>query len=149
MANTYPLPSYHFLVKIGDDETNNIAFSEVSGLQIETTSIEYREGSNKEYLLYKMPGHKKYSKITLKRGTTAANNLFFEWINKNSLNTADRKDVTISLLNEKHEAVVTWSVKNAFPVKVDFGSLNASEDKVLIESIELDHEGLTVERSSK
>lgn len=147
MANTYPLPSYHFIVKIGDDEKENVAFSEVSGLNIETQIIEYREGSNNEYLTYKMPGIKKYSKITLKRGTTAANNLFFEWIKKNNLNTTERKDITISLLNEEHKPVVTWSVKNAFPSKVDFGSLNASENKVLIETIELEHEGLTVERS--
>lgn len=146
MANKYPLPSYHFIVKIGDDESENVAFSEVSGLKVETQSISYREGSNKEYLEYKMPGHKKYEKIVLKRGTMADNNLFYEWINKNNLNTTERKDITISLLNEEHEAVVTWNVKNAFPVSVDFGSLNANEDKVLIESISLEHEGLTVTR---
>ena len=51
---TYPLPSYHFSVSIKDDESNSVAFSEVSGLNIETTVIEYREGTNLD--TYKMPG---------------------------------------------------------------------------------------------
>lgn len=148
MANTYPLPSYHFEVSIADDSTKSIAFSEVSGLNMETSVIEYRHGQDTTTL--KMPGIVKYSKITLKRGTTAANNLFADWFKGNKLNTATRHDVTISLLNEEHKAVITWTAANAFPTKVDFGSLNASENKVLIETLELEHEGLTVtERSSE
>ena len=142
----YPLPSYHFSVKIDDDDTNSIAFSEVGGLNIETTVIEYREGSNKEYLTYKMPGIVKYSKITRKRGTTAKNSLFYDWFSKNNLNTTVRHNLSISLLNEKHEAVVTWNVMGAFPSKVDFGGLNANDNKVLIETLELTHERLEVKR---
>lgn len=149
MANSYPLPSYHFEVSITDDETKSMAFSEVSGLTMESNVIEYREGQDNSYRIYKMPGSPKFSKITLKRGTTAANNLFADWFSGNKLNTAKRHDVTISLLNEEHEAVITWSVANAFPVKVDFGSLNASENKVLIETLELEHEGLKIVERKK
>lgn len=141
---TYPLPSYHFSVSIKDDESNSVAFSEVSGLNIETTVIEYREGTNLD--TYKMPGIIKYAKIVLKRGTTATNNKFYEWFKKNNLNTTDRKTVTISLLNEEHKAVVTWNVVDAFPSKVDFGGLNANDNKVLIETLELTFERLEVSR---
>ena len=144
MANAYPLPSYHFEVSIADDETKSMAFSEVSGLSMEANVIEYREGQDNSYRIYKRPGSLKYTKITLKRGTTAANNLFADWFSGNKLNTSTRHDVTISLLNEEHKPVITWSVANAFPVKVDFGSLNASENKVLIETLELEHEGLKI-----
>ena len=146
MANQYPLPVYHFQVS-WTENSDNVAFSEVSGLVVETQVIEYREGSNKEYLTYKMPGIKKYTNITLRRGTMATDNGFYEWWKTANLNTVTRRDVIISLLNEEHKPVVTWKVVNAFPVKVDFGGLKANGNEVLIESIELAHEGLTVERS--
>ena len=147
MANQYPLPVYHFQVS-WTDNSDNVAFSEVSGLVVETQVIEYREGSNKEYLTYKMPGIKKYTNITLRRGTMATDNGFYEWWKTANLNTVTRRDVIISLLNEEHKPVVTWKVVNAFPVKVDFGGLKANGNEVLIESIELAHEGLTVDRNS-
>ena len=83
-SKEYPLPSYHFSVKIDGDESNSVAFSEVSGLNVETTVIEYREGQNSDYITYKMPGIVKYGKVTLKRGTTASNNKFFDWFSKNN-----------------------------------------------------------------
>jgi len=41
----------------------------------------------------------------------------FNWWNTVQLNTIERRDITISLLNEEHEPVVTWKVKNAWPTK--------------------------------
>ena len=144
-TNNYPLTGFHFTVKWSDDD-ENVSFSEVSGLSVSTTAIEYREGANKEYTTFKMPGIKKYNKVTLKRGTMASDNGFFDWFNSIANNTVERRDITISLLNEAHEPAVTWSLKNAFPVKYDAGSLNASDGKVVIESVELAYESFTVTR---
>lgn len=146
MANSnYPLTGFHFTVKWSDDD-ENVSFSEVSGLSVSTTAIEYREGANKEYTTFKMPGLKKYNNVTLKRGSMASDNGFFDWFNSIANNTVERRDITISLLNEEHEPAVTWSLKNAFPVKYDAGSLNASDGKVVIESVELAYESFTVTR---
>ncbi len=65
MAN-YPLPKFHYKVVFGDAEFN---CTEVSGLDFETELIEYRGGTDNEYHKTKQPGLKKYSNITLKRGT--------------------------------------------------------------------------------
>ena len=143
--NNYPLTGFHFTVKWSDDD-ENVSFSEVSGLSVSTTPIEYREGANKEYTTYKMPGLKKYNNVILKRGTMASDNGFFDWFNSIANNTVERRDITISLLNESHEPAVTWSLKNAFPVKYDGGSLNGSDGKVVIESVELSYESFTVTR---
>ncbi len=143
--NNYPLTGFHFTVKWSDDD-ENVSFSEVSGLSVSTTPIEYREGANKEYTTYKMPGLKKYNNVILKRGTMASDNGFFDWFNSIANNTVERRDITISLLNESHEPAVTWSLKNAFPIKYDGGSLNASDGKVVIESVELAYESFTVTR---
>ena len=71
----YPLPKFHFQVEWGGTK---IGFTEVSGLDVETEVIEYREGSSKEYNKTKQPGLTKYSNITLKRGTFLGDNEFFE-----------------------------------------------------------------------
>src|SRR4030067_333674 len=111
----YPLVSFHFQVQWGG---TRMGFSEVSGLDMQTEVIEYREGSNPVYSSIKMPGLKKYSNITLKRGLVKGDNEFFQWWNTIKLNTVERRDVVISLLNENHEPVINWKVVNAFPVKI-------------------------------
>jgi phage tail-like protein len=141
MAN-YPLPKFHFQVDWGEGV---LGFTEISGLDVETEVIEYRDGYSREYVKTKMPGMQKFSNITLKRGTFQGKNDFYNWWNTVALNTVVRRDVTISLLNENHEPVVVWKVKNAWPVKVQSTDLKADGNEVAIESIELAHEGLTIQ----
>jgi phage tail-like protein len=142
MASSYPLPKFHFRVEWGG---SNVGFSEVTGLTIENDIIEYRDGVSPEYSKIKMPGMRKFSNITLKRGTFKGDNSFFNWLNTISLNQVERRDLTISLLNENHEPVVVWKVHNAFPVKVQSTDLKADGNEVAIEQIDLAHEGLTIE----
>lgn len=140
MAN-YPLPKFHFQVEWGGA---NIGFTEASGLDFETEVIEYRHGASREYFKTKMPGMQKFGNITLKRGTFQGDNDFYNWFNTVKLNTIERRDLTISLLNENHEPVVVWQVKNAWPVKVQSTDLKADGNEVAIETLELAHEGLVV-----
>lgn len=141
MAN-YPLPKFHFQVEWGGA---SIGFTEVSGLDVQTDPIEYRDGASPEYVKTKMPGMQKFSNITLKRGTFKGDNDFYAWWNTVALNTIDRRNVTISLLNENHEPVVVWKVKNAWPIKVQSTDLKADGNEVAIETIELVHEGLVIQ----
>lgn len=141
MAN-YPLPKFHFQVEWGG---TRIGFSEVSGLDVESEVIEYRDGASPEYVKTKMPGMQKFGNITMKRGTFQADNEFYTWWNTVALNTIERRDVTISLLNENHEPVIVWKVKNAWPTKVQSTDLKADGNEVAVESIELAHEGLTIQ----
>lgn len=141
MAN-YPLPKFHFQVEWGGTK---IGFTEVTGLEVETQTIEYRDGASPEYHKTKMPGMQQYGNITLKRGTFATDNEFFDWWNTVKLNTIERRDITISLLNESHEPVVVWKVKNAWPTKVTSTDLSSDGNEVAIETLELAHEGLTIQ----
>jgi phage tail-like protein len=138
----YPLPKSHFQVEWGGTK---IGFTEVTGLEVTTEKIEYRDGASKEFTKLRMPGMQTYGDLTLKRGTFAGDNEFYEWWNSVSLNTIERRDITISLLNEEHAPVVVWKVKNAWPTKVTSTDLNASSNEVAIETLVLTHEGLTVE----
>lgn len=142
MATNYPLVKFHFQVEWGG---TSIGFTEVSGLDIETEVVEYRHGASPEYSKIKMPGMQKFSNITLKRGTFENDNEFFTWWNSVKLNTIERRDITISLLNEEHDPVVTWKVKNAWPTKIQSTDLKADGNEVAIESMEIVHEGLSIQ----
>lgn len=138
----YPLPNFHFQVDWGG---SRMGFTEVSGLNIEFDAIEYREGINPEYHANKMPGLEKYTNIVLKRGIVKGDNDFFSWIKTIKMNEVERRDITIILLDEEHSPAVTWKVKNAWPVKYTGPVLNARGHDVAIETLELAHEGITVE----
>jgi phage tail-like protein len=142
MASNYPLVKFHFQVEWGGTK---IGFTEVSGLDVETEVVEYRHGASPEYSKVKMPGMQKFSNITLKRGTFKSDNEYFAWWNTVKLNTIERRDITISLLNEDHDPVVTWKVKNAWPTKIQSTDLKADGNEVAIESMEIVHEGLTIQ----
>lgn len=142
MPTPYPLPAFHFVV---DWAGNRIGFSEVSGLTQENQAIEYRDGSFPEYSSIKMPGLRKFSNVTLKRGIIKGDNDFFKWLSTVKLNKVERRDVIVKLLDEKHEPVMTWKIQNAFPVKVEGPALKASGNEVAIESIEIAHEGLELQ----
>ncbi|MDI1478926.1 phage tail protein [Polyangium sp. y55x31] len=145
MPATYPLPVFHFTVEWGG---SRVGFSEVTGLTQENQVIEYRDGSFPEYSSIKMPGLRKFNNITLKRGVTKGDNQFFKWLSTIKLNTVERRNLIISLLNEEHQPVMVWKVMNAFPVKVEGPQLKASANEVAIESIELAHEGLELQNES-
>ncbi|NEN91271.1 MAG: phage tail protein [Okeania sp. SIO3H1] len=140
---TYPLPVFFYRVTIGDDDSH--AFSEVSGLSIEYETITYRDGlSYKEGAKY-MPGLDTAVNLTLKKGIVRADSYLLSWINTINLNTVEKRDLKIDLLDEAGEAVVSWTAVNAFPKKLDAPSFNATSNEVAIESLELMANSLKVD----
>jgi len=61
----------------------------------------------------------------------------------------ERWSVTISLLNENHEAVVVQKARNAFPFKLEYSPLHAHGSEVVIGALTLTHEGLVIEYLKK
>ena len=74
-----------------------------------------------------------------------ADNAFFQWWNTVSLNQLERRDVTISLLNEAHEPTMVWKISNAWPAKITGTDMKADGNEIAIETIELAHEGLSIQ----
>jgi phage tail-like protein len=143
-TSVWPLPKFHFQVKWDDTE---MAFSEVSGLDMESQAIEYRAGNSPTFSTIKMPGLKKFSNITMKKGVFKSDNTLFDWFNEVQMNVIKRKALTISLLDESHAPTMVWKVQNAFPVKVTGTDLKAEGNEVAVESIEIAHEGLVIENA--
>jgi phage tail-like protein len=136
---TYPLSTFHFSVDWGG---TRIGFTEVSGLDWEIDPISYRDGASPEYHKTKMPGMQKFSDITLSRGVFQSDNDYYTWMNTVNLNSIEKRDVTISMLNEAHEPIVTWQIKQAFPIKISGPSLKSDGNEIAIEKLVLAHEGI-------
>ena len=139
-----PLPAFHFLV--GWDGTRT-GFSEVIGLDARTKAIEYREGSSPAAENTSIPGLKANGNVTLKRGVMPHDNEFFEWYSTIRIGTVEKRDITISLLNDQHEPVMVWKLRDAWPVSIEAPTLNAMESEIAIETIVLAHGGISIETS--
>ncbi|RYY70618.1 MAG: phage tail protein [Chitinophagaceae bacterium] len=137
-----PLSAYHFQADWGG---SRIGFHEISGLDIEIETVSFREGASPVDSERKLPGLRKFTNITLKRGLIKGDNEFFEWINTKRMGTIERRDLTISLLDEQHQPAVRWRIKNAFPVKYEGPVLRANSSELAMEAIELTHDGIEVE----
>lgn len=146
----YPLPKFHFQLEWGG---TRVGFTEVSGLDFETEVIEYREGNNPTFTKIKQPGMKKYPNITLKRGTFLGDFEFFEQWKKTFMfqegKEKFRRDVTIKLLNEEHQPIISWTLSKAWPSKIQSTDLKADANEVAIETMELVHEGLSIVEAKK
>jgi phage tail-like protein len=53
-------------------------------------------------------------------------------------------NVDVKLLNEKHEPLLTWHLVNAFPTKWAVSDLNASNNAVVVETLQLYYQSFTV-----
>ena len=143
-TSIWPLPKFYFQVKWDDQE---MAVQEVSGLDVESQPIEYRAGNSKVFSTVKMPGLLKYGNITMKKGVFKSDNKMFDWFKDVKMNVIKRKALTISLLDEEGSPTMVWKVQNAFPVKITGTDLKAEGNEVAVETIEIAHEGLSIENA--
>lgn len=144
-SNDWPLPKFCFELNWGGEV---MSFQEVSGLDVATHPLEYRAGDSKTFSVVKMPGIRKYSNVTLRKGVFKGvfkgDAKFWDRFAQSRLNDAQRVSVTIRLLDEAGKATMVWTMANAWPAKVSGTDLKASGDEVAIESIEIAHEGITI-----
>jgi phage tail-like protein len=140
MAQDYPIPRYHFEVDWGGSK---LSFTEVTGLVMEREKIEYRHSASKDFNKIAMPGLVKNNNMTMKRGKFEGDFEFNTWLEQvANERVEERRDVTIRLLNEKHDPVAAWTAARCFAVKLTAPDLKSDANEVAIESIEVAHEGL-------
>lgn len=138
----WPLPRFYFEVDIKGAVGEKLAFQEVTGLSAETQVIEYRSGNSPQFSAVKMPGIAKNGNVTLKKGIFAKDNKLFEWYAKIKMNTIERADVTIKLLDESGNAAMIWTLTNCWPSKITGADLKSDGNDVAVESVEIVHEGI-------
>ena len=137
----WPLPAFYFEVTW---DTTVMRFQEVSGLDTEAQPIEYRHANSPLFSTIKMPGIKKFGNVTMKKGVVEADSMFWDWFKRVGMNTIKRVPVTITLLDQAGTPAMTWTLANAWPTKISGTDLKSDGNEVAVESIEFEHEGLTV-----
>ena len=129
-----------FTVEFGG---STVGFQEVSGLEQKTEIISYEDGSfiNGAAPL-KYPGKTKYSEsITLKRGYFKGDTEMQEWLEAIRSDDNARRNITITLLDESQNPMVSWNVMNVWPTEIGGLTLGAEKSEAAIEHITLAHEG--------
>ncbi len=134
-----PYLAVNFLVEIEGILAGG--FSECSGLNVETETLDYREGGLNDYM-HTFAGPTKYTPLILKHGLTQIDGLW-SWHQDVVQGEIERKNGTIYLLDRQHLPVMWWDFKEAFPVKWTGPSFNASSTAIATESVELRHRGLS------
>jgi phage tail-like protein len=79
-----------------------------------------------------------------KRGYVQDNSLW-QWYQQIANGENVRRNGSVILMNEAHADVMRWNFENAWPNKIEGPGLKATGNEVAIESLELVHEGLTLE----
>lgn len=137
-----PFKNFNFRVEI--DGVASAAFRSVSGLAAEAEVIEFREGADGLSSSRKLPGRVRYPNVTLRRGLTTSPDLWNWWKTVRD-GTLQRRTVVITLLDDSHQAILRWSLRDAWIVKYEVPELDAQANEVAIETIELAHEGLELD----
>jgi phage tail-like protein len=143
-----PYTQFNFLVDLGTGTTEGpeAGFQEVSGIGMEVTVTEYRNGNERENSVRKITGLNKATDVTLKRGVIGSLGLY-KWLDQ--IRNGDQnamRTVTIHLQNEDHtQTVQTWKLLRARIIKHTSGPLNAKGTDVAMEEMVLAYERLEME----
>ena len=142
-----PYVQFNFLVDLDNGaEGVQAGFQEVSGIGMEVTVAEYRNGNEKENAVRKITGLNKSTDVTMKRGVIGSLNLY-QWLDqiRNGDQTAFRT-VLVHMQNEDHSATVqTWKLLRARITKHTSGPMNAKGTDVAMEELVLAYERLEME----
>ena len=122
------------------DGLTSAAFSECSGLSSSVEVIEYRTGGEPASPR-KLPGVRKFTNITLRRGITQDRELW-NWYKTVLDGAPKRRNGSVVLMNEDGNDVLRWNFQRGWPCKYEGPALNASSSEVAIETLEIAHEGL-------
>lgn len=150
-----PFPAFRFYITLIDTSSTmakvmtgvsaiaNYAlggFSECSGLEMTMDIHEYKEGGVNDRI-HKFPTRAQFSNITLKQGMGLSDDLWL-WHYDFIQGKGKRRDGVIALMNEMGIPVKAWVFKRGIPHKWNGPGLNASQNALAIESLDISHEGI-------
>lgn len=140
MSKKYPPVGFHFEVAFeGLSSGSNSGFQEVSGLDVAIETFNLEEGGENRFV-HRLPARVSYGNLVLKRGLLKGSELI-EWF-RNAIELYKFKPtgVLVTLLNEKHEPLESWSFIQAYPVKWSVSGFSATDNEIVAETIELSYQ---------
>ncbi|MBV9759630.1 MAG: phage tail protein [Acidobacteriaceae bacterium] len=151
-----PLGAYNFYLTLLDAQNTlgtliNVAlnyfvagFSECSGIEASFETMDLKEGGVNSHV-WKLPVRASHSNITMKHGAIYAYDDLWDWHYGWVQGQGKRKDGLIVLNDNGGNPAKMWKFRRGIPVKWSGPSLNASQNSVAIESLEIAHEGLEMQ----
>ncbi len=142
----YPPWGFYYKVEFSiSQDTNDVRFQTVSGLGVEYDYESFKEGGENRFE-HKLPVRTKYSDMVLKRGMLADSTVIKWFLDAFRDREFKPSDVNVILMNEKSQPLRTWKVTHAIPKKWLVSDLNANENSVVIETMELTYRYFTVQQ---
>lgn len=141
----YPPVSFHYQVSfngIGDSAIDT-GFQSVTGLSSTMEIEDIKEGGENRFT-HHLPVRASFKNLILERGLVLDSALI-DWC-QNTFQNMEIKPVSLNiiLLNENHSPLITWNIVHAWPVKWSVSNLNAMDNKIAIESLELNYRYFTI-----
>jgi phage tail-like protein len=134
-------PLIAFCFDITLDHNTLGGFSECSGIQWELETQDYMEGGRNDYVL-KFPVRIKQSNLTLKRGIV--DRALWDWYWDVTKGQVRLRTVGLRMRDSSRAKIVAeWEFQQAFPCKWIGPQLNATQNSVAIETLELCYRGAT------
>ncbi|BDD06425.1 phage tail protein [Aureibacter tunicatorum] len=145
------IPGFHFTVTLvqpigmnmktammavgGDDNS----FAEISGVDVSMTTLDYKAGGENNYH-YRLPETTKYGNLKLMRGLMNSNSSLTYWCEdtlQEDWEQISRQHVVVSMLSPNGIPIKTWAFMHAYPVSWKVSGINAKNNEIAVEEIEL------------
>jgi phage tail-like protein len=150
--NGAPYGAFNFQVTFaasGSAPQIEAGFSDVSGLGNEINYSEYREGTFPVNTPIKIPNTNKLDQVTLKRGLVGSTDIF-TWLAQVRDGAYEPRTVTITVLDEAHNAVLSLVLTKAQPAKWLGPTLAAKGGgECAMEELHLVYEGIDYQQVSQ
>lgn len=162
---TDPLRNFKFNVNIMHPNLSGFAslgFMTVSGLNITTEVIPYREGGMNT-TTQKMPGQSDFAPITLSQGMAVGKGPLWQWtkqlftVQQGTGTGSPGKDfrATIDVMVLDHPVTTSrvpvkaiWRIYNAWPTAIAFSDLDAGANAIMMQQVTFAHEGFDFKLAS-
>lgn len=134
--------TFQFVLSI-DNHPSLGEFSEVNGLAATVTTETIKEGGVNGYAI-QLPSATTFPNLVLKRGIVSSE--LFDWVMEyRETGMISKRNITVFLLDhsgDRSEPIREWHFYNAWPIKWNGPSLNATSSAIAMESVEFVHEGI-------
>jgi len=145
MVDYYPPLGFYYKVEFGiSKDRNDVRFQSVSGLSVEYDYESFKEGGENRFE-HKLPVRTKYADMVLKRGMVTKSEVINWFLKAFRDREFSPTDINVILMNEKSEPLRTWKVVHAIPKKWLVSDLNANENGIVIETMELSYRYFTIQ----
>ena len=145
----YPPWGFYYKVEFGiSKDANDVRFQSLSGLSVEYDYESFKEGGENRFE-HKLPVRTKYADMVLKRGMLTDSKVIKWLLDAFRDRTFKPTDITVILMNEKSNIVRAWNVVHAIPKKWQISDLNANENAIVIETMELSYRYFTIDPPPK